>query len=291
MDDIIFPAALDMDKITYGTLKVLPNQSKSVFVAHNGKPIIMQTPKMRCPFNLSKWDKMVKGKDGIEKPSYKYDIVLSLDKINENPNMKIFYDKFTGWDEKFKTDGMKNSLNWLGKTVDDKKVIDTIYNPMLKYSIDKLTGKPSEKYPPNFKVTVPYNDGQFDCKVYGPDHTKMDLSQIQMQGAYVTAIIQCVGIWIAGKSYGCSWKLLQMKVEPKSNLPEYAIREVDSEKNLPTANEDDINEDDDVNNAESADDDDIVDSSEDELDAKPSTSAVKATPKPAATTKKTTTKK
>ena len=299
MEDILLPEQIDLSKVTYGAVKVLPSQGKAIGMSHNKKLIIVQTARMRAPFNLSKWDKTEKGKDGIEKPSFKFDLLLSFDKDMDSEdnekkksNMNIFFNKIKAWDEKLIEDGMENSMNWLGKKIASRDVIQELYTTMLKYSRDKNTGEISDKYAPNFKVTVPYKDGKFDCQVYGPNKQEIDLSTVNLQGAYVTAIVQCTGVWVVNKKYGTTWKLLQAKVEPKSNIPKFAFREIESEKPISEETIDEDHEDnEDHPTAVEATDDDIIDDSEDELEAKPSTAGAGSSSAPASKGRKAAAKK
>ena len=272
MDSILLPSQIDLSKIKYGAVKVLPSGGKSIYVSHGGAPLMIQTPERRSPFGLSKWDKTEKGSDGVEKDTYKYDLLLGFDGKESRENLNTFYEKLSELDTKLISDGMENSMSWLGKKYTSTEVVTELYTPLIRHSRDKNTGEVTDKYPPTFKLTVPYRDGKFQCTVYGPDKSEIDLSNINLQGARVVAIVQCVGIWVVGKKYGCSWKVIQMKVTPRSNIPKFAIRDVEDDK----AVEDDVEEEDvetAVQAVQAVAETDVVSSSDDdnddELDAKP----------------------
>ena len=108
------------------------------------------------------------------------------------------------------------------------------------------------------------------------------MSSLETKRSHVNAIVQCVGIWVAGTKFGCSWKVLQMKITPPSTIKGYAFKEIDDkvEKDI-----DDDDEEDCENEAEAKDimadavassDDDEVEESDDEdddLEAKSSKSS------------------
>jgi hypothetical protein len=262
MEQILLPSQIDLTKVKYGAVKVLPSGGKSIYLSHDNAPIMIQTPEMRSPFGLSKWDKAgEKGADGVEKENFKYDLLLGFDGKETRENLSTFFDKMVGFDDKLITDGMDNSMNWLGKKISSREVIEELYTPIVRYSRDKNTNEINNKYPPTFKVTVPFRNGKFDCSIYGPDKSELDLSTVNLQGARIVAIIQCVGIWVVNKKYGCSWKVLQMKVLPRSTIPKFAIREVENDK-VP---------DEETENEEEVEEAEVIASSdgEDELDAKP----------------------
>jgi hypothetical protein len=73
---------------------------------------------------------------------------------------------------------------------------------MIKHAKDKDTCEPTDKYPPTFKMNLPFCDGKFACEVYDDKRNLIDLNDIQTKGARVTALIQCTGIWLAGGKFG-----------------------------------------------------------------------------------------
>lgn len=259
MDNILLPNNIDLSKVTYGAVKTLASGGKSIYISHNGNPFMVQTPEMRSPFGLSKWDRTEKGLDGVEKNSFKYDLLLGFDGRDTREPLNTFYTKIEELDNKLIDDGMENSMNWLGKKMTSREVTEELYTPMIRHSRDKNTGEINDKYPPTFKLTVPYRDGKFQCDVYGPSNNEIDLSTVNLQGAKVIAIIQCVGIWVVGKKFGCSWKVLQMKITPKSSIPKFAFKEIANDK------ADDEEEED---NEEEVVAEEVIDSSDDELEAK-----------------------
>jgi hypothetical protein len=226
MDTIVMPNQIDLGKIKYGAVKTLPSGGKSIYVSNNGSPFIVQTPEMRSPFGLSKWDKKEKDANGVEKDSFKYDLLLGFDGKDTRDILATFYTKMSELDDKLISDGMEHSMNWLGKKMNSKEVVEELYTPHIRHSRDKNTGETNDKYPPTIKVSVPFRNGRFECDAYGPDKNEIkDLSAINLQGARITSIIQCVGIWVVGKKFGCTWKVIQMKINPKSNIPKFAFRE------------------------------------------------------------------
>lgn len=270
MDSIVIPSQIQLDKVKYSDVKKTGGKD-SIYLMHNGAQFIVQTPFMRCPFNYSKWDNSKDGdKSAPAKEIYKYDLLLSFDgkdketevdetgKPKEN-HVNTFYEKIDALDEKIISDGLENSLMWIGKKITSKAAIQELYKPMIKFSIDKKTGEPNTKYAPNFKVTLPLKNGKFDLQAYGPNKNEIDLSTINLQGAKISAIIQCTGIWVVNKNFGCSWKVLQMKVMPKSNIPKYAFRELPDEK------VEDEDEEDEEEGA-TANEGNILDDSDDELE-------------------------
>ena len=158
-------------------------------------------------------------------------------------------------DEKLVNDGVTNSMTWFKKKKQTKEVCKALYAPQIKVSKDK-NGEPDGKYPPTMKVKVPWKDGSFQCDAYDSKKQLItdDLSNVLVKGTQVQALIQCVGMWFAGGKYGCSWKVVQMKLTPPAGIHGYSF--IDDSEDEGEA--DNVDEDDDV-----VDDEDLVSDDED----------------------------
>jgi hypothetical protein len=66
----------------------------------------------------------------------------------------------------------------------------------------------------------------FKCDVYDGERNVIDLNTVETKGAKITAIIQCLGVWVAAGKFGCTWKVIQMKVVPPASIRGYAFKEV-----------------------------------------------------------------
>jgi hypothetical protein len=245
-------------------------------MSFNKSPIVLQTPEMVAPYGVSNWN------------DNKHTLDLSFKGKETRENLNTFFEKMVALDKKLVQDGLQNSMTWLKKTYKTVDAVEALYTPMVKYAKDKNTGEITDKYPPTFKLKIPFSNNAFQCQVYDTKRQPIDIKQLidtnAFKGAKVTAIIQCLGIWVAGGKFGCSWKVLQMRVSPPQTIKGYAFKELEDDK----ADDSDIEDDDDdkktnevvANAAEEIgklnvdDEDDLIESSEDELDAPVRTSPV-----------------
>lgn len=283
--NIILPNDFALSKINYGQVKKLDNGGKSIYIKYGGDPLIMQLPEMSAPFGLSKWTG-----DG----KTKYTLDLSFAGKDQRPVLQKFFDNIGGLDKKLITDAIENSPTWFNKKYSSFEVVEALYTPMLKYAKDKATGEITDKYPATFKMNMPLSkDGSsFDCEVYDAKCNRMDIMALEekggIKGARVSAIVQCLGIWIAGSKFGCSWKVIQMQVSPRAAISGFAIRSIPDDKPATTPDDEEDADGADIHeHAEpdaatpvavaAGDDDDIIES-DDDLDAKPAPAA----PAPAA---------
>lgn len=282
MNSIILPSEFDVPAVHYGTPKTNDNGGKSIYLSLNKSPIVIQTPEMYAPFGMQKWEN--------DKGIPKYTLDLSFKGMDTRETLKAFFDRMTELDEKLVDDAHSNSFEWLKKKNVSRDVVKELYTRLVRFPVDKLTGEVSTKFPPTFKLTLPYKDGKFQCKVYDNMKNEVDLNTVETKGARVTAIIQCLGMWVAAGKFGCTWKVLQMRVAPPASMKAYAFKEVE-----PEVEEDDEDDKESVDpeevlnhapvevnptsNVNVADDDSIVESSDDELDAKKPVKSVKKAPK------------
>lgn len=208
MDSIILPSEFDVNAVKYGMVKENAKNAgaKSVYLSLNEKPIIIQTPEMFAPWGIRDYE-----------GNKNFAIDLSFKGYETRDTLHSFFDKLSAFDQKIIKDGVKNSALWLKRQTDSQDVIASLYTNMVRYSKDK-SGKPNLQYAPTLKVKVPFLDGKFVCEVYDKDKKLTDITELETKGARITSIIQCLGIWIAGKTFGVSWKVLQMIVIPSKTM-------------------------------------------------------------------------
>ena len=219
---IILAKDFDINNVTFSDVRTLDNGGKVVYLSYNKSPLIMQTPQMSAPFGLSKWDNNDNGKG-----TPKYTLDLSFKGMDSNPNLQAFYASLEALDKKLVEDGFKNQQSWFkGKKYGSQEIVEALYTPLIRHAKDKMTGEITDKYPPTFKLTVPFKEGHFTCEVYDDKRNCIDLSSIETKGSRVTAIIQCMGLWFAGGKFGSTWRVVQMKVTQNSSIRGYAFRDV-----------------------------------------------------------------
>jgi hypothetical protein len=243
-------------------LRTLDNGGKIVYLSYNEKPLVLQTPEMVAPYGMSKWDNDGKG------PA-KYTLDLSFKGMDTRDLLKKFYTSLQEFDSNMVKGGLQHSEEWFKKKYQSAEVVEALYTCVVRRSKD-------DKYPPTFKMTVPYdnNTGEFRVKVFDKVSKKqVDLNDVNLKGAKVTALVQCTGVWIAGGKFGTTWKVVQLRVEQSAKITEYAFRDIEGDKadDLEEEEEEDDEDDDDVEVkpvGSVKEDDDFVDS-EDELEKKP----------------------
>ena len=84
------------------------------------------------------------------------------------------------------------------------------------------------------KLKVPYWEEKFDVELYNMDgeaqyrqpkdgqweahRNKGTPMSLMPKATHLTGLIQCTGLWFAGGKFGCTWKLLQAKLQQPVRL-------------------------------------------------------------------------
>jgi hypothetical protein len=234
-ENIILANEFDVKNIEYGEVKKLDNGGKMISVSYNKRPLVVQTCECIAPYGLNVYE----GKDG-ESDTYSLD--LSFRSMDTRPPLKEVYDMMSTIDNLNIKTCFENSVKWLGKKASSEEVVDALYTKIVKYSKDKDTGEPTDKYPPTFKIKLPYNGSPpaFKCSMFNSDHELMDIKETPLKGARVKALIQCTGIWLAGGKFGMTWRMVQMLVIPKAGFEGCCFRPVANHDITGEQDDDDI---------------------------------------------------
>ena len=221
--DPILAAEFDVSKITYGAPRTMDSGAKMIRVNYKKGPFVVQTPDMIAPFGVNKWEAPNGG-------ASKHSLELSFKDLEDRPELVEFKAMLDALDKKFVDDAFGGVLPSHNKKFASRDVVDVLYQPMVKPSKD-------DKYPPNFKMTLPVGDREeftfptyvVDAKTRKP--TLVDLNSVIAKGATCTAIMQCNGVWVAGGSnFGCTWKVTQLRIKPPMSKTAYAFKDLCAEE-------------------------------------------------------------
>jgi hypothetical protein len=146
-----------------------------------------------------------------------------------NPEYKTkdsdeFLKKMIEFQEQILDDAVNNSELWWGEKMSRELVKHTFF-PFLKYPKDKTTKKIDLSRPPSMSVKVPCYDDKWDVELYDTKYNQIfpsddsALTPVDFvpKLSKVASTIQCTGVWIGGKGWGLTWKLIQAVVKPKES--------------------------------------------------------------------------
>lgn len=173
-------------------------------------------------------------------------------------NSTMFLDKVKAFETAILNEAVKNSELWWG----EKLTLDILkysFFPMLKFPKIKGTKKPDMTKSPTLSAKVPFyeKDNRWNVELYDTngslifpcENEEMTPAHFVPKLSNVACVLQCGGIWIGGKGWGVTWKLVQAVVKPKEVVTVFGkchIKLSEDEKNTienhdVDAEEEDIN--------------------------------------------------
>jgi len=156
---------------------------------------------------------------------------ISLNFPNDEYKSKATDDfllKLKDFENQILDDAVKNSELWWGEEM-SREVVKHTFFPFLKYSKNKDTKKIDYTRPPSIRAKVPYYDGKWAVEIYNPsselifpcDNSMMTPMDFVQKLSNVACVLQCSGIWIGGKGWGLTWKMIQCVVKPREVVSVY----------------------------------------------------------------------
>jgi hypothetical protein len=145
-----------------------------------------------------------------------------------NASTREFLQKLKDFENQILDAAVKNSEVWWGEEM-SREVAKHTFFPFIKYSKSKETKKIDLSKPPSIRAKVPYYDGRWAVEIYDPEMKTLfpcenpNITPIDLvpKLSSVACVLQCGGIWIGGKGWGLTWKLVQCIVKPKQVVSVY----------------------------------------------------------------------
>jgi hypothetical protein len=134
----------------------------------------------------------------------------------------LFLQKIKDFENQILNDAVKNSDTWWGKSM-SREICEFTFFPMLKYSKNKDTQAVDMNKPPSMRAKVPTYEGSWKVEIYNTKGEMIFPSEnsdetpdtIITKLSHVACVLQSGGIWIGGKGWGITWKLVQCAIKPK----------------------------------------------------------------------------
>jgi hypothetical protein len=133
-----------------------------------------------------------------------------------------FLEKLKTFESQILDDAVANSELWWGEAMSRELCKHTFF-PFLKYSKNKDTKKFDYTKPPSIRAKVPCYGDKWAVELYdtnsnlifpGEDPTQTPPDFVPKL-SNIACVLQCGGIWIGGKGWGLTWKMVQGVVKPR----------------------------------------------------------------------------
>ena len=225
MAQVIKASAIDIKNLKFSDpRKVGNNGVQVVYVNYGGgmNSLYVQPPRVDL-----KWDPTYYA-DNDE--NGKFTVEFALPGVGTDDQITPFHDKMKAFDELMIDKAYDNRANWFknGKKL-TRDMIENVYTPMVKVSVDSETGEPDGKWPPAFKFKIKKQNSKFTCNVFDSsknqlnvDNTEaedfVDLKTVLVKGATVNLILKCVSVWLINGKFGVTWQAEQIMVTQKPSV-------------------------------------------------------------------------
>lgn len=139
-----------------------------------------------------------------------------------------FLKKLKEFENQILDDAVKNSELWWGDEMSRELCKHTFF-PFIKYTKNKDSKKIDLSKPPAIRAKVPFYNGRWGVEIYDTKQTQLfpceneNLTPMDFvpKLSNVACVLQCGGIWIGGKGWGLTWKMIQCIVKPREVVSVY----------------------------------------------------------------------
>lgn len=215
---VLSPSDFDTSAVKYMKPYVTKSGSKSISIIskQTNRALAISTPFMMT-WGCSDFTDANGDSDG------KFNISLNFPNENEvTDQTNMFLQKMKNFENQILDDAVKMSETWWGKSM-SREICEFTFFPMLKYSKNKETNKIDLTKPPSMRAKVPVFEGNWKVEIYNTrgelvfplENTMETPETIITKLSHVACVLQSGGIWIGGKGWGITWKLLQCAIKPK----------------------------------------------------------------------------
>ena len=156
---------------------------------------------------------------------------LSLNFPNEEyatAGSNKFLQKLKDFENQIIDDAVANSELWWGESM-SREIVKFNFFSFIKYSKVKDSKKIDTSKPPSIRAKVPMYNGKWAVEIYDTrnnllfpaDNDMLTPIDFVPKLSSVACVLQCGGIWIGGKGWGLTWKLVQCVVKPREVVSVY----------------------------------------------------------------------
>ena len=149
---------------------------------------------------------------------------MSLNFDNEEyatPEAKEALRKLKEFEEIILNDAVTHSEVWFGKK-QSREIVEYSYFPFIKYPKNKDTKQTDYSRPPSIVPKVPKYGDEWKIELYDTNNNLLFPSpqyatpiELVPKKSSVASIITCGGIWVGGKGWGVTWRVIQCVVKPQ----------------------------------------------------------------------------
>lgn len=239
---IVSSSNLDINKVSFGDIRLNKAGGKSVPIKYNGQPLQIRLDKTVYPMGV----KVTENENGTT-----YNMSLTLKgcdpyaKDRAGPDagsLGTLYNFLQDLQKRILDTAETNSTKWFGKSR-SRSVLEDTMKQFISPSVEKVNNEwvASGKYPPSLKMKVPVYDGRVAMDVtdsYGkPVEVTTDNIKQVFPPRVEASVVVSPGIYVSGQGFGVTWRVSYAKVSPpqRTTAADIFRDEIEQEVNTATA--------------------------------------------------------
>jgi hypothetical protein len=167
------------------------------------------------------------------------------------PETKLALDKLKEFEENILSDAVTHSEVWFGKK-QSREIVEYGFFPFLNYSKNKDTKAIDYSKPPALRPKIQKYGEDWKIEIYDtksnllfPSPNYVSPIELVPKQSNVACVIACTGLWMGGKGWGVTWKVVQAVVKPQImenvfgkchiQLSEMEVDAIEDKKVVPTS--------------------------------------------------------
>ena len=239
---IVSSSNLDINKVSFGDIRLNKAGGKSVPIKYNGQPLQIRLDKTVYPMGV----RVTENENGTT-----YNMSLTLKGCDpyakdragaEAGSVGTLYNFLQDLQKKILDTAETNSTKWFGKSR-SRSVLEDTMKQFISPSVEKVNNEwvASGKYPPSLKMKVPVYDGRVAMDVtdsYGkPVEVTTDNIKTVFPSRVEASVVVSPGIYVSGQGFGVTWRVSYAKVSPpqRTTAADIFRDEIEQEVNTATA--------------------------------------------------------
>jgi hypothetical protein len=220
---IISVSNLDINKVSFGDIRMNKAGGKTVPIKYNGQNLQIRIPKSMYPMGIN----IRETENGA---SYQMSLTLKgCDPFakeraaTETGELGSLYNFLLDMQEKLLQTSLTNSVKWFSKSR-TKEVLADSMKQFVSPSVEKINGEwvPTGKYPPSFRMKVPVYDGRVTMDVSDQTGKPIEVDTENIGSVFPkrveASVVVAPSVYISNQTFGVTWRITYARVSPPQRL-------------------------------------------------------------------------
>ena len=231
---IVSSSNLDINKLSFGDIRLNKAGGKSVPLKYNGQPLQIRLEKSVYPMGVN----VKETENGTT-----YTMNLTLKGCDAHAQERagaevgstgVLYNFLHDLQGKILDTAEASSVKWFGKAR-SRPVLEEMMKKSISPSVEKINGEwvASGKYPPSLKMKVPVYDGKVNMDAVDMANRPIPLSTDNLETVFPKRMearfIVSPSIYVSGQGFGVTWRISYAQVSAQAKISAAQLFEAEEE--------------------------------------------------------------